>query len=333
MINVKEYNLDDSVEFLSYNSEEEWHALRKKGIGGSDAGAIMGLNKYTSPLKLFRIKTGKYAEDQEDNVYIKKGKDLESLIFEKYVVPDMAEEGYKVIYPEHVFVNKQYPWLRANCDGLAVKDGYSIPTDPALNIVVEIKWVSEWAEVNWNGDEYCGIPASYYAQVQHYMTVTGAACAYLYAMFDRDWRVKKYVIPYNRSFALKLISQTKEFYTNLMSGIEPKPIATLDKTFLPEALESMPTATVESEELDAHIAIYLSIKENIKTLEKEMDEHYNHAVAAYLEGKRPTNLFKMNISTCKTSGFDSKRFAAEHPDVYEQYQTSTAYTRTTIKKR
>lgn len=333
MINVKEYNLGSDVEFLEYHSEEEWHALRKKGIGGSDAGAIMGLNKYTSPLKLFRIKTGKYSEDVEDNVYIKKGKDLESLIFEKYVAPDLASEGYRVIHPEHVFVNKNYPWLRANCDGLAVRQGYSIPTDPALNIVVEIKWVSEWAEVNWDGDDYCGIPASYYAQVQHYMTVTGAACAYVYAMFDKDWRVKKYLIPYNRSFALKLISQTREFYSNLNAGIEPKITATLDKTFMPAALEEMPAVTVESTELDTQIASYVAVKEQIKALEKELDEHYNNAVAMYLEGKRPTALFKMSVASCKTSGFDTKRFAADHPDVYDQYKTVTEYTRTTMKRK
>lgn len=334
MIDVKEYNLGSGVEFIGYGSEEEWHALRKQGIGGSDAGAIMGLNKYTSPLKLYRVKMGEAVENTEDNVYIKKGKDLESLIFEKYVTPDLAKEGYKTIHPEHVFVNTQYPWLRANCDGIAVKEGYSIPTDPALNIVIEIKWVSEWAETNWDGDDYCGIPASYYAQVQHYMTVTGAAMAYVYAMFDRDWTVHKYAIPYNRSFALKLISQTKKFYyQNLMMKIAPKITATLDKAYMPEAVDSMPVKTEESSELDAHLACYLSVKEEIKNLEKEMDEHYNAAVAMYLEGKRPTGMFKMSISACKKANFDTARFTADHPDVYEQYKSVTEYTRTTIKRK
>lgn len=330
MINVKEYNLDNNVEFLSYSSEEEWHALRKEGIGGSDTGAIMGLNKYTSPLKLFRIKKGTYTENNEDNVYVKKGKDLEGLIFEKYVKPDMEREGYKVLHPEHVFVNKQYPWLRANCDGFAVPVD---KTSEASNTVIEIKWVSEYAEVNWDGDEYCGIPASYYAQVQHYMTVTGASYAYLYAMFDKDWRVKKYVIPYNRSFAFKMLAQTQEFYNNLLADIEPKLTATLDKSDIPAALEEIPVKTELSEELDTQIAKYVAVKEEIKLLEKEMDEYYNNAMEMYLEGKRPTDRFKMNVSLCKTSGFNAKQFALDYPEVYEQYKTVTEYTRTTIKRR
>ena len=324
MIDVKEYGFGPDVSFLSYANEDEWHELRKGGIGGSDAGAIMGLNKYTSPLKLYRIKTGVYAEDNEDNVYIKKGKDLESLIFEKYVRNDPELKFHTLIHPQHVFVNQQYPWLRANCDGIAV--------GAVGHVVIEIKWVSEWAEVNWDGEDYCGIPASYYAQVQHYMLVTGARRAFLYAMFDKNWEVRKYEIPFHPSFASKLISETKEFYDNLKIGVAPTITATLDKEFMVKALEDSPKATVESAELNAKIANYLSIKEDIKKLEAEATSYYNEAVTMYLDGKRPTSPFRMSISACKTSGFDSKRFAAEHPDVYEQYKTVTEYTRTMIKK-
>lgn len=35
----------------------EWLALRKTGIGGSDAGAVCGLNPFSSPMKLFYDKT------------------------------------------------------------------------------------------------------------------------------------------------------------------------------------------------------------------------------------------------------------------------------------
>ena len=331
MIDVKEYNLGDDIEFLSYADEEEWHALRKEGIGGSDAGAVLGLNKYTSPLKLYRTKKGVYKEDADDNVYIKKGKDLENLIFEKYVKKDPELEAYNVIHPEHVFVNKQYPWLRANCDGLAVHPG--TPSLMPSHIVIEIKWVSEWAEVNWDGDAYCGIPASYYAQVQHYMLVTGAKRAYLYALFDRDWKCKRYTIPFNLTFAIKLIAETQKFYNNLVTDKEPAVTATLDKEFLPEELSKMPVVTKESEELDEAIANYLSLKEEIKHLETEMDLHYNKAVALYMDGYRPAGPFKMDISACKKSGFDAKQFAANHPEVYEQYKTTTEYTRTVMKRK
>lgn len=44
-INIKDY------------TREQWLELRKKGIGGSEAGAIMGLNKWKTPLEIFLDKT------------------------------------------------------------------------------------------------------------------------------------------------------------------------------------------------------------------------------------------------------------------------------------
>ena len=32
---------------------EEWLKLRKSGLGGSDAGAVCGVNPYSSPMKVY----------------------------------------------------------------------------------------------------------------------------------------------------------------------------------------------------------------------------------------------------------------------------------------
>ena len=37
-------------------SREDWLKLRTTGIGGSDAGAILGLNKYSTPLSVYLAK-------------------------------------------------------------------------------------------------------------------------------------------------------------------------------------------------------------------------------------------------------------------------------------
>nr|WP_306584148.1 YqaJ viral recombinase family protein [Exiguobacterium sp. SL14] len=42
----------------------EWLALRNKGIGGSDAAVVAGLNKYKSPFTLFLEKTGQVVSDE-----------------------------------------------------------------------------------------------------------------------------------------------------------------------------------------------------------------------------------------------------------------------------
>src|SRR4051812_15586116 len=40
-------------------SRDDWLAVRKTGIGSSDAGAAVGLNPYQSQLELWMIKTGR----------------------------------------------------------------------------------------------------------------------------------------------------------------------------------------------------------------------------------------------------------------------------------
>lgn len=53
-------------------SREDWLAIRKQGIGSSDAAAACGLNPYQSMLELWMIKTGRIAQPAEtstDNHY------------------------------------------------------------------------------------------------------------------------------------------------------------------------------------------------------------------------------------------------------------------------
>ena len=48
------------------SDRDQWLAERRTGIGGSDAGAILGVNKYRTALDVYLDKTGQ-AEDQVEN--------------------------------------------------------------------------------------------------------------------------------------------------------------------------------------------------------------------------------------------------------------------------
>ena len=47
-----------SIRKIPYADHEEWLQIRKQYIGGSDAGAIMGMNPYASPFSVWAEKTG-----------------------------------------------------------------------------------------------------------------------------------------------------------------------------------------------------------------------------------------------------------------------------------
>ena len=72
-------------------SHEDWLKYRKMGIGGSDAGAICGLNPYSSAMQVFYDKTSAVTEE-EDKEAMRQGRDLEQYVAERF----MEATGLKV---------------------------------------------------------------------------------------------------------------------------------------------------------------------------------------------------------------------------------------------
>lgn len=320
------------IDFIEYTSEAEWLAERTKGIGGSDAAAVLGMSKYNSPLKVYKAKVEGITKDLSDNVYIKKGKDLEALIRNQYVIPYFAEKGYAVRHPQHIFVSHKTPWLRANCDGIAVPDEIT-KQHYTENIVVEIKWVSEWGEANWYGDEYYGVPAEYYAQVQHYMVVTGAKKAVICALFDKSWEMHYFEIPFDTTFAARLVDCTYNFYAyNMEMKIPPKVDVDLDKAEFIHSLSEVAPTISGDEVFESKIAEYLNAKSEADALTKSANAILKDISAMYLDGHR-SERFKMSITKCTRTGFNSTKFAEDYPELYKQYLQESEYTRTVVRRK
>ena len=87
-------------------SHEEWLALRKTGIGGSDAGALCGLNAYRSPIHVYKDKTSEEIEDF-DNESMRQGRDLEEYVAKRFT----EETGLKVRRSNMMYRCKQYPYI------------------------------------------------------------------------------------------------------------------------------------------------------------------------------------------------------------------------------
>ena len=142
-------------------SRREWLELRKKGIGGSDAASIVGLNPYVTPYKLWAEKTGRLPE-QEDNEAMRQGRD-----FENYVAKRFTEAtGKRVRRNNFMLVHDEYDFIFANIDRQIVGE----------NAGLECKTTSVMNLKKFKNGEF---PDSYYTQCVHYMSVTGADKWYL----------------------------------------------------------------------------------------------------------------------------------------------------------
>lgn len=135
--------------------ELEWHRQRRLGIGGSDIGAIVGVNPWKTALDVFLEKTGQ-APVVEPNESMKLGTALEPFVVENYE----EKTGYKCV--EHVGMY-HHGVVCANIDrivdlgdGVTQKDGIVLSKR-----ILEAKTSRhEWAN---------GVPLSYQCQVQWYM--------------------------------------------------------------------------------------------------------------------------------------------------------------------
>jgi putative phage-type endonuclease len=177
-----------------------WREMRKQGIGGSDAGAILGLNPWKSPLSVWSDKLG-YADDTPENAFMEWGNRLEGVVAEKF-----ADEhpDKKIRRVNGTFVSRSNLWQFANIDRKVIEpDG--------THSVLEIKTASAYSTDRWRDAP----PASYVAQVTHYMAVTGWKRAYIAALIGgNDYR--EYVIERNDDDIDFLNEREAEFWNGFV---------------------------------------------------------------------------------------------------------------------
>lgn len=192
-------------------NEVEWLELRTKGIGGSDASAVAGANKYASSVMVYMDKIGMYRPDKPDNVKeaARFGNVLEPIVrdeFKRRINEERAEQGLKplkVVHRKALFAHDEHDFMRTNLDGIVY--------DPILGKgVFEAKTAHYMLRDEWDGED---VPNQYYIQVQHNMAVMDYQFAYLAVLIGGN-TYKHYYIERDQEFIDYLIMIEKNFWEN-----------------------------------------------------------------------------------------------------------------------
>ena len=204
-------------------SHEEWLQERKKGLGASDAGIIIGVNRWKSNVNLWREKVGLLeSEDISHKPQVRYGHDAEPHLRALFALdhPEFRvtyESPYKMIFSDEL------PFIFATPDGeleeiaTGRRGGLEIKT-------TEIKKTQQWAE--WDGR----IPQTYYAQVCHQMLATGWEFVILLAQIkwhtpDGEMRktIREYRIERHEKLAdIEFIKQKAiPFWNHVQTKTEP----------------------------------------------------------------------------------------------------------------
>lgn len=279
-------------------NHEEWKELRSHYIGGSDAAAVVGLNPFSSPYALWAEKTGR-VPGFEGNLATEVGTYLEEFVAQKFA----QETGKKVRRANQSFLNSDYPWAIANIDRDIVGE------DAGL----EIKTTSELNMKKFAGGEY---PANYYAQMVHYLAITGKQRWYL-AVLIGNREFKWFVLERDEDEIAALMEAEKDFWWHVETGTPPeadgmRATGEAIKTMYPESDGS----SIDLFIYRAELARYMHLGKQIKELEQQQDEAANIVKAFMGDAERgECDGFKASWKAQTRRTFDSKAFMADHPEM------------------
>ncbi|ADD02665.1 phage-type endonuclease [Thermoanaerobacter italicus Ab9] len=295
----------------------EWLQWRKKGIGGSDAAAVAGLNPWKSPIEVYLEKIGEIPEP-EDNEKMYWGRILEDIVAKEFTL----RTGKKVRRRNFMLRHPKYEFMIANIDRELVGE----------KVGLECKTVSEYGKSEWEGDK---VPDQYIIQCQHYMAVTGYEGWWIAALIGGNKFIYKY-IKRDEEIIQYLIKIESDFWKMVEERTPPpldgsKSSENILKLLYPEAAEG--TEIELPEEVEELIVARENIKAQIKKLETKQLEIENKIKAMLKEnevGRTPKYI--VSWKTYSRTSIDSKKLKIEQPEIYEKYLQVSTYRKFDVRE-
>lgn len=281
----------------------DWLKERQKGIGGSDVGAILGVNKWKTPFQVYIEKTENITEENEQSESAYWGTELEELVAKEFT----RRTGKKVRRNNKHLVHKEYPFIVANIDRRIVGE----------NAILECKTTSSYNSKEWENEE---VPASYLLQCQHYMVVTGAEKCYIACLIGGQ-RFVHYELHRDEELINLIIEKEKEFW-NMVQNKTPPQLdgSSAAENWINERFnQSDPTAEVFlTTEYEDKIKELQKLKDNAKELDTKIKEIENNIKLELGEAERGIlQGYTVNWKSIKSNRVDSKTLKIKYPEVYK----------------
>ncbi len=301
---------------LSGVSNADWLRLRKSGIGGSDAGAICGVNPYSSAMKVFRDKTSTEVEEL-DYEAVRIGHDLENYVAQRFT----EATGLKVRKSNFMYRSVEHPFMIADVDRLVVGEdaGLECKTASAYN-------ADKWADGN--------IPLHYAMQCYHYMAVTGRRTWYIAAVIlGREFTYRK--LEWDDDLISRLTEMEENFWNNYVAkGIIPPPDGSraCDEVIEQYFHTAKKAGAVRFEGFDEKLDRREEILGFIAELQEEQKQ-IEQEVKLFMGDNQyaASDHYRVSWGNIDSVRLDSQRIKAERPEIYADYGKASHYRRFEVK--
>ena len=288
------------------SDRKAWLEARKKGIGGSDAASVLGLNKWTSAYTLWTHKTGKVEpEDISDKEAVYFGTILEDVVAQEF-----TKRTGKKVRRQGMIRNIEYPFMLADVDRVVVGE----------NAIVECKTASSFKKDEWLDDN---IPDSYYVQVQHYMMVGGYDKCYICCLMGGNHFIMKEVLRNEEDIAALRTAEYLFWNENVLKDIMPDVDGSEStKETLSEQYQSsnglaiaLPaTAGDLIARRDQLVATQEAIKQEMEGIDNQLRAMLGDFKQGEINGRKVTWADQKGRTT-----IDSKGLMAAYPEIYQQF--------------
>lgn len=296
-------------------SRDDWLAVRRTGIGGSDAAAAVGLNPYMSALELWLDKTGR-AEglprpdpaDTTSPTYW--GTLLEPIVAAVYT----RQTGNKVRKVNAVLRHPTIAWMLANID----REIVGVPDVQIL----ECKTAGEFGARLWRG----GVPEYVQIQVQHQLAVTGKSAAHV-AVLLCGQALEVHRIDRDDALIARLIELERQFWRYVESDTPPPEDGSESADRALRHLYPGNGETIDFSDdhrLSSVFADLVAVRAEIET-RQQLEAQFKQTIQQAM-GDTTRAVFETGAVSFKrskdSSGVDLARLLADHPEFETQYATS-----------
>ncbi|MEI7673699.1 MAG: YqaJ viral recombinase family protein [Deltaproteobacteria bacterium] len=282
----------------------QWLEERRRGIGGSDVSAILGMNPWRTAFQVYQEKR-KEVSDWQGNKVTDWGKRMEPAIRQWY----SDATGRNVRVPEKILYHAQYPFMLASLDGF---------TDDGR--VVEIKTAR--SSKGWGEPGTAEIPDYYALQCQHYMIVTGFRVADVPVSIGGG-SPELYEVPADLELQEFICEAAAAFWKRVVEGNPPAPVSYADaiSMFGRSGAEGVVLALPET---TGAVTDLRAVREQITALEAKEEEIKAKLIIALgesgsvLSDESGQDLVTYRLANGRKS-FDAKALERDMPDVYAKY--------------
>ncbi|PRH40738.1 endonuclease [Burkholderia vietnamiensis] len=296
-------------------SRDDWLAVRRTGIGGSDAAAAVGLSPYVSSIELWLDKTGRAdgmprpdPADTTSPTYW--GTLLEPIVAAVYT----QQTGNKVRKVNAVLRHPSIPWMLANIDREIVG---------ARDVqILECKTAGEYGARLWRE----GVPEYVQIQVQHQLAVTGKTAAHV-AVLLCGQALEVHRIDRDDTLIGRLVELEARFWRFVETDTPPPADGSESADRALRHLYPGNGETVDFSDdhrLSSVFADLIAVRAEIET-RQQLEAQFKQAIQEAM-GDANRAVFQTGAVSFKrskdSSGVDLARLLADHPEFETQYAIS-----------